>query len=90
MPTPRSQLVAVAVGTKIYAIGGVWSGYRTTVEEYDTENDAWATRGSIPTGRRGLAGATVGSETYAIGGYNGNYLATVEKNVQLLYLHMKN
>jgi len=81
MPTPRSDLVAVAVKERIYVIGG-YNGMQNlaTVEEYDPVTDSWHSRAPMPTARGWLAAAAVNGKIYAIGGWNGNkYLPTVEE-----------
>lgn len=82
MPTGRGGLGLVAVGNKIYAIGGYDkdSSEVDTVEVYDTVTDTWETKVSMPTPRSGLSVVTLNNKIYAIGGRNGKgYLTTVEE-----------
>jgi len=80
MPTPRTGLAAVAVGGKIYAVGGSnYDGYLRTVEEYDPNAGTWTSLADMPTAREALGLAAVGTTVYAIGGLNtGGYLSVVE------------
>ncbi len=49
MPTPRNDLVAAAVGDKIFLIGGAAvSGSTTVVEIYDPVGDSWSTGNDMP------------------------------------------
>jgi N-acetylneuraminic acid mutarotase len=82
LPTARTGAAAVAVGAKIYAIGGGGGGFLTTVEEYDPATNTWSSKAPMPTSRMDLAAAVVNNKIYAIGGFGGgggNYLATVEE-----------
>jgi N-acetylneuraminic acid mutarotase len=71
MPTPRSELAAVAgADGRIYVIGGHGaSGAGRLVEIYDPGADSWTTGAQMPTSRGDLA-AVLGSDgkIYAIGG----------------------
>jgi N-acetylneuraminic acid mutarotase len=71
MPTPRTELAAVA-GTdgRIYVIGGAGaSGAGRVVEIYDPVGDSWTTGAPMPTSRSDLA-VVLGDDgkIYAIGG----------------------
>ena len=69
MPTARAHLAAVAVGEKIYAIGGWDGGQRlATVEAYDPQKDRWESVADMPTPRTGLAATAVDGKIYAFGG----------------------
>ncbi|HET7842359.1 MAG TPA: kelch repeat-containing protein [Terriglobia bacterium] len=82
MPTPRDSTAAVAVGERLYVIGGdnICLGMLSTVEVYDPITDTWTTKAPMPTPRSGLAAAVVDGIVYAIGGVNftSGWLATVE------------
>jgi N-acetylneuraminic acid mutarotase len=78
--TPMSQARAdfglVAVGDKIYAIGGSTSNsWRVnpvaTNEEYDPKTDIWTTKTAMPTPRARFAIAAYGNLIYCIGGVIG-------------------
>lgn len=93
MPTYRDLLAAVAMGGRLYAIGGHRQYYNRenqtfwwsdesfqTVEEYDPTTYTWQIRANMTTGRWGLATVAVGDKIYAIGGINENdWLSTVEE-----------
>ncbi|HAW71767.1 MAG TPA: hypothetical protein DHD79_08780 [Firmicutes bacterium] len=69
MPTPRKGLAAVAVGGKVYAIGGMnHTGILDTVEAYDPSTNTWETKASMPTARTYLAAVAVDGYIYAFGG----------------------
>ena len=84
MPTPRRQLVVVAVNGRIYAIGGVNFTSNTSsvvysyaTEEYDPATDTWAAKAPLPTGggvndilgNRFIGGAAANGKIY-IAAYN--------------------
>lgn len=74
MPTAREGLGVVAIGKKIYAIGGQFnSTYYNKMEIYDTETDTWTTGADMTYGVSYFACVAVGTEIYCIGGYNGSY-----------------
>jgi N-acetylneuraminic acid mutarotase len=83
MPSKRGSPVAVAVGDKIYVIGGVSllpgsteiaMGFNTpqasvgTVEEYDPATNAWRERSPMPTPRNHTTAGVVNGKIYVIGG----------------------
>ncbi|HEY9060570.1 MAG TPA: kelch repeat-containing protein [Pseudobacteroides sp.] len=83
MKEPRAEFSAVAASNgKVYVFGGKNgdSTYLSTVEEYDPENDMWASKDIMKEARAGAA-VVEGSngKIYVIGGYNGSYLDTVEE-----------
>lgn len=69
MPTPRFGLATVALGRKVYVLGGS-DGQRPSaaLEIYDTDKDTWAAGPSMPTARVFLAAAALDGKIYAIGG----------------------
>jgi N-acetylneuraminic acid mutarotase len=79
MPTPRRQLVVVAVNGRIYAIGGASFTSNTSsviysyaTEEYDPATDTWTAKASMPTdggvnsilGNRFIGGAAANGKIY--------------------------
>jgi N-acetylneuraminic acid mutarotase len=68
---PRSDLVAVEHGGKIYAIGG-WNGAAQvgTMEVYDPTTNTWSIAASMPTARSNLVADVKGNIIYAIGGHS--------------------
>src|SRR5215472_5765872 len=83
MPIKRGSPVAVAVGTKIYVIGGANLLPGSTeiavspntphmsvgnVEEYDPETNTWRERSPMPTPRNHAAIGAVNGKIYVIGG----------------------
>jgi N-acetylneuraminic acid mutarotase len=88
MPTPRGALAAVAVGKKIYVIGGanIPKGMQLpdglqgggpvelvgTNEVFDTETNTWSSLEPMPTPRNHHSVAFVDGKIYAIGGRVGS------------------
>ncbi len=79
MRRPRCDLGVVAVGGKLYAIGGLRFERKPKeednvhevggwVEVYDPHTDAWKDGPSMPTARYDFATAVTGSRIYCIGG----------------------
>ena len=70
MPTPRSEVVAAALGGLIYIVGGLTSaGGLTTFEAYDPATDTWQGLAPIPEARHHTATAALGGRIYVTGGY---------------------
>jgi len=69
MPAPRSQGAAVAIGGRIYFVGGA-QGDRlvSPTYVYDTASDRWSTAAPIPTPRDHLAAAAIDGRVCAVGG----------------------
>jgi non-specific serine/threonine protein kinase len=69
MPAPRSQGAAVAVGGRIYVVGGAQNARLVApTYVYDTAADTWSTVAAIPTPRDHLGAAALGGRVCAIGG----------------------
>lgn len=75
LPTARTFLCAVSVGTVIYAIGGdSGSGAGlTTVEAYDTVANTWSTKAAIPSAVLGAGATGYGGKVYVAGGMAGGF-----------------
>jgi N-acetylneuraminic acid mutarotase len=79
LPTPRSDLAAIAVGGKIFTFGGCTVGrhrnvtFLHSVDVYDPQKDSWSTApADMPTARAGLYQvAAVGDRVYVMGGWAG-------------------
>src|SRR2546422_11048988 len=73
LPTPRSDLAAVARGGKIFVFGGCSStGVTNEVDMYDPQTNTWTTGlAPMPTPRASLVAGHSGDKVYAIGGTNG-------------------
>lgn len=74
MPTPRYELAAVAVGRRIYAIGGdgVDDVPVRTVEVFDTRTRTWSAGPPLPRPRASLRAAYLDGRIYAVGGLRGD------------------
>ena len=71
LPTPRSDLAAVAHGGKIFVFGGCNStGVTGEVDMYDPQTNTWTTTGLMPmsTARASFVAGHSGGKVYAIGG----------------------
>src|ERR1700687_4545700 len=71
LPTKRFEFGVVALGGKVYAVGGESNGKQASDlnTEYDPATDRWRDRAPIPheTSHAGVAGAN--GKLYAIGGF---------------------
>ena len=76
MPTPRSELPAVALGGEIYAPGGYAANDRgrfrasAVVEAYDPVARSWRQVADLPSPRHHAMGAAYGGRLFVFGGFN--------------------
>src|SRR5262249_57921107 len=68
MPSSRTEVAAVALGDKIYVMGG-YEKNGDLVEEYDTQHNSWRRRAALPRHLHHLGAAVVAGKIYLIGGY---------------------
>ena len=69
MPAPRSQGAAVAIGARIYIVGGAQNDRLVSpTYVYDTAADRWTTAAALPTPRDHLAAAALDGRICAVGG----------------------
>ena len=81
----RGGLGLVALGTRLYAVGGGWSASLTFNEQYDVQTAAWSRIGTPVAGQwRNLGLAALGGKLYAAGGWSGSYMAAVEEYQALI------
>jgi len=76
LPSPRSDLAAVAHGGKIFVFGGCTGNATVTseVDMYNPETDTWTTGLTpMPTPRASLVAGHSGQRVYAIGGWDGAF-----------------
>lgn len=83
LPSPRSDLAAVAQGGKIYVFGGCL-GTTAAIDDVDVYNpvtDTWSTApADLPTARSSMYGAAAkGNRIYVIGGQNGGVQLTTNE-----------
>lgn len=77
LPSPRARLAVVAVGGKLYAVGGVGAeGVTGALEVYDPKADSWAAMKSKPTPTASVSAAVLDGRIYVPGGYLGDGQAT--------------
>ena len=70
IPTPREHLAAVAVGDKIYVVGGREQSLKRNLdvlEIFIPEKNVWTVGPAMPTRRTGIAAASVGEGPYLFG-----------------------
>ncbi|GAE87975.1 Kelch repeat-containing protein [Acetivibrio straminisolvens] len=72
IPTARSNLAAVAINGKIYAMGGLqdFVGVTYITEEYDVASNKWKKVAYSGTEREGHTASVVNNKIYTIGGWN--------------------
>ena len=68
MPTPRHDLQAITVDSKIYAVSGAGDETVHAVEIYDPQGDSWESGPPIPTARGWFGAGLANGAIYAIGG----------------------
>ena len=72
LPSPRSDVGAIAHGGKVYVFGGCQAGTQSATDEVDIYNprtDTWSEGTPMPTARAGFYGIGVkGDRIYVIGG----------------------
>jgi hypothetical protein len=87
IPYPVSGAAAVAVGNKIYVIGGYnsGSGCSSRMQVFNTDDETWETTNplpNMPTARAYAAAVEYNGKIYVIGGCNGadlsNYLSDMD------------
>lgn len=82
---PRGGLGLVALGSRLYAIGGGWTAALAFNEQYDARADAWSRIETPIVGQwRNLGLATLGNKIYAVGGWSSGYLSVNEEYQALL------
>ncbi len=83
-PTKRTEVVAAAVGGKIYVIGGFSEPtlrnlkdltISDAVEEYDPSADRWTVKSPLPVGLHHAGAAAVGDRLYVIGGFTQSFFS---------------
>ncbi|MGZ5684923.1 MAG: Kelch repeat-containing protein [Usitatibacter sp.] len=98
MPTKRGSPVAVAVGDKIYVIGGAAMAPGSsepsvlptrphlalgTVEEYDPATNTWRPRTPMPTPRNHATAGAINGRIYVVGGRIGAAFIGVASNTDI-------
>ncbi len=78
MPTARTEVVAVAIGDKIYVVGGFDKDGRAVnvVEVFDTANNSWVTVAPMPQALHHVGATTHEGKLYVVGGYKDGWIAT--------------
>jgi len=76
LPSPRSDLAAVAHGGKVFVFGGCTGtasapSVTNEVDMYDPDTNTWTILAPMPTQRASLVAGHKGNLVYAIGGTNG-------------------
>jgi len=75
MPTPRTEVMAIPVGERIYVIGGFDKDGRgtNTVEVFDTINNSWKAVSPIPEELHHVGATAHNEEIYIVGGYKNGW-----------------
>ena len=82
-PVRRTEVAAVAVGGKIYVVGGLTEPplgqlmnpvVSDLVEEYDPATDVWTKKAPMPRPLHHVGIATVGQDLYVLGGFTSSLL----------------
>jgi N-acetylneuraminic acid mutarotase len=85
LPSPRSDVGAIAHGGRIYVFGGCQAGTQTVTDEVDVYNprtDSWSQGTPMPTARAGFYGIGIkGNRIYVIGGLDGTGAASPANEV---------
>ncbi len=82
MPTARSAASVVAVGTKLFVIGGTnYDENFKTIETYNTQSNTWDTEFQMPSALFGHAACVINDSIYVFGGLTGLYETSSEINV---------
>lgn len=68
MPTARGALAAVALGGRLYAVGGTNATDTGALEVYDPRTDTWQRLRPMPTPRNHIAAVAEGGRLYVFGG----------------------
>ena len=77
---PRGGLGLVALGPRLYAVGGGWTTPLDFSEQYDAQTGVWSRSAAPIIGQwRNLGAAAVGQKVYAMGGWSGGYLVVNEE-----------
>jgi len=73
MPTARQEVAAVALGGRLFVIGGFGGGAEAvgTVEVYDPAADRWEARAPLPAPTHHAAAAVLDGHLFVAGGYTG-------------------
>jgi len=72
MTEQRADSRMLSVGGDLYAIGGMGnSGYLSTMEKYNSADNAWQIVTDIPNLPKGFGAVTDGTKIYIVGGYSG-------------------
>jgi len=76
MPTPRTEVTASAIGSRIYVIGGFNAAGGTTsaIEVYDPRSNTWSDGKELPVALHHAASASYQGKLYVVGGYSEGWI----------------
>jgi N-acetylneuraminic acid mutarotase len=77
MPTPRDEVRAAAIGSRIYVIGGFevsTTSSSNIVEVYDTRTNTWSKAKELPFGLDHAGVASYQGKLYVVGGFRGGLI----------------
>jgi len=79
---------AVAVGNRIYCIGGVGNGkYIDAVEAYDTASDTWRVAPPLPEAKAWAGACAIDGKVYVAGGANHDDKTNVYRWISDLHVY---
>jgi hypothetical protein len=92
VPTPRQEVAVVALGGRVFVIGGLGAGAQpvATVEAYDPEANRWEPRAPLPVPVHHPAAAVVDDRLFVIGGYTGGRVRWTASQLVLEYEAARN
>jgi N-acetylneuraminic acid mutarotase len=78
-PSPRADGAAVAIGDKVYFVGGLTArgGVSAELEAYNPPTQRWTSKASMPTARATMAAVALEGQLYAMGGRKDNDILNV-------------
>jgi len=79
MKSARGGLGLVAMGDKLYAVGGGWTSMLSTNEVYSLENNQWSDFDTPFINEwRNFGLVAIDHEMFAVGGWSGEHLNQIE------------
>ncbi len=78
MPTPRTEVTASAIGSRIYVVGGFDASGGTTdvIEVYDPRSNTWSGGKKLPIALHHASAASYAGKLYVVGGYSEGWIAS--------------
>ncbi len=77
LPIPRTEMSVLAIGSRIYVLGGSSGSTLARVDEYDTATGAWTRKADMRAARRSFVAGVIGGRIYVGPGLSWTDLNTV-------------